>query len=392
MSAHCTNTYKTVLVPIKHIDLAIIGGGCAGLSLARELAQRQTSKSVVVIESRQHYQDDRSWCFWAPNQHAQSHLVSQLWPAWFFGHQGQPNEKRMSTHHPYQYIRSIDFYHDSLNSIDQCPTIQARLGESVLNIERHQDGWNIETDRDRFIATDVIDTRPPAREQFAQAALYQCFLGVELELNNDTKKDITTIELMTDMRVINDDFYFTYLLPMSTDRLLIELTLFSARPHSAESMQTAFNQLLDMRGYSSSRILRTESGILPMGLPADKTELPRAGMGGGALRPSSGYGFMRIQRWAQQCADHYCAHEMILEQSDSGLLLQKMDQLFLQVLRTQPQLAPILFKKLLGQTDPECFIRFMNDRANGLDYLNIVRCLPKIPFIQALLVSIFRHA
>lgn len=392
MSAHCTDTYKAVLAPIKRIDLAIIGGGCAGLSLARELAHRQTSQSIIVIEPRRYYQDDRSWCFWAPNHHAQEHLVSQIWPAWLFGHQDQPNEKRMSIHHPYQYIRSIDFYQDCLNSIAQCPTIETRLGESVLKVERHQDGWNIETDRNRISAAHLIDTRPPVREQFSQATLYQCFLGVELELNNGVKNDLTTIELMTDMRMLNDDFCFTYLLPMSTDRLLIELTLFSARPQSAETMQTAFNQLMDMRGYCSSRILRTESGILPMGLPADQTEIPRAGMGGGALRPSSGYGFMRIQRWAQQCADHFCAHQAILAQSGSDFLLQKMDQLFLKVLRTQPQLAPILFKQLLGQTDTERFIRFMNDRANWLDYLHIVACLPKTPFIQTLLASIFRRA
>jgi len=58
------------------VDLAILGGGCAGLSLARELAANQVKRSVIVIEPRQAYEDDRSWCFWAADQHQFQDWVS----------------------------------------------------------------------------------------------------------------------------------------------------------------------------------------------------------------------------------------------------------------------------------------------------------------------------
>lgn len=389
MSDPYIDIYKTALVPTKRLDLAIIGGGCAGLSLARELAQRQTSQSVIILEPRTHYQDDRSWCFWAPRQHALSHLVSHTWAAWLFGQHAQSYEKRGSVSHPYQYIRSSDFYQDCWKTIEHCPAIESRLGTTVLKIEHHLDGWRIETDRDCLFATHVIDTRPPSPQQLAQATLYQCFLGVEIELSDEITIDHSTIELMTDMRVVNNDFYFTYLLPTSPNRLLIELTVFAKTPQSAEDLKSAFNQLLNDRGYYTSTILRTEYGILPMGLPMEKTELPRAGMSAGALRPSSGYGFMRIQRWAKQCAEYYCAHDAVLAQTTSHFLLQKMDQLFLKVLHDQPQLAPILFEQLFSRTDAERLIRFMNDHAKGLDYLHIVASLPKGPFIKALVSSVF---
>lgn len=389
MSAPFTDFCATVLAPTKRIDLAIIGGGCAGLSLARELASRQTSRTVMIIEPRTNYQDDRSWCFWAPRQHAQAHLVSHRWSAWLFGHQGKKTEKRGSSQNPYQYIRSSDFYQDCRDKIAQCPSIEFQLGTSVQNVARHENSWSIETNNEHLLATHIIDTRPPEKDQLAQATLYQCFLGAELELSDQLNIDPSTIELMTDMRVVNQDYCFTYLLPMSNHRLLIELTLFSTQPHTEENLQSAFNQLLDDRGYRNANILRTEYGILPMGLPEDKSELPRAGMGGGALRPSSGYGFMRIQRWAKQCADYYCAHDDILAQTSSSFILKKMDQLFLDVLRLQPQRVPTLFYQLLGQTNTERFIRFMNDRAHSLDYFNIVTCLPKGPFIKALLLNLF---
>jgi lycopene beta-cyclase len=392
MSTPYIDIYKTALVPTKRLDLAIIGGGCAGLSFARELAQRQTSQSVIILEPRTHYQDDRSWCFWAPRQHALSHLVSHTWTAWLFGRYAQPNEKRGSANHPYQYIRSSDFYQDCWTTIEQCPSIESRLGTSVLKLERLRDGWSIETNNECLFAKQVIDTRPPSSQQLAKATMYQCFLGVEIELSNETTIDSSTLELMTDMRVMNKDFCFTYLLPLSHDRLLIELTVFSTKLQAAEHLQSAFDQLLHERGYSSSTVLRKEYGTLPMGLAVDKTDFPRAGMSAGALRPSSGYGFMRIQRWAEQCAAHYCTHNTVIEQKSSPFLLQQMDQLFLKVLHDQPLLAPTLFQKLLSRSDAERFIRFMNDRAKGLDYLHIVASLPKSPFIKALISSFFQRA
>ncbi len=389
MHAPYTNTYKTALEPTNRFDLAIIGGGCAGLSLARELACRQTLKSIIILEPRTHYQDDRSWCFWSTRQHALSHLVSHSWPAWRFGQQGQPVETRSSTFHPYQYIRSADFYLDCWEKIAQCPTIESRLGIVVSNVSRQEDGWAIETTQENIVATHVIDTRPPSHGHLEQSILYQCFLGAEIQLNNGTHTELSELELMTDMRVLNGEFCFTYILPLSPDRLLIELTLFASRPYSADELKQAFNQLLSERGLTHSICLRTEYGNLPMGLPTHQSDHPRAGLGGGALRPSSGYGFMRIQRWAEQCAEHYCTQGTIISQKRSGFWLQQMDQLFLLVIHSQPMIAPTLFNTLLGKTQPERFIRFMNDRASLLDYLHIVACLPKAPFIKALFSRAF---
>lgn len=389
MSVHSTNIYKTALAPTKRVDLAIIGGGCAGLSLAKALAHRQTSQSIIILEPRTHYQDDRSWCFWSTPEHALSSLVSQSWSTWRFGQQGQPIETKSSTLHPYQYIRSADFYDACWEKITQSPSIESSLGTTVLNIHQRNDSWHIETTRGSFFATQVIDTRPPSQTHFAQSTLYQCFLGAEIQLKQGINTDYSVLELMTDMRVLDGEFCFTYVLPLANDRLLIELTLFASRPYTKEDLTDAFDQLLLTRGLAQSDILRMEYGNLPMGLPNLRSAPPRAGLGGGALRPSSGYGFMRIQRWAEECAEHYCKQGTVIPQTLSGFWLQKMDHLFLSVIQSQPSLAPTLFSKLLGKTQTERFIRFMNDRASLIDYLHIVMCLPKIPFIKVLFSTLF---
>ncbi len=63
-------------------DVIILGGGCAGLALARELANRQFGGEVIIFEPRREYTDDRSWCFWADPGHPDTRLARHRWRRW----------------------------------------------------------------------------------------------------------------------------------------------------------------------------------------------------------------------------------------------------------------------------------------------------------------------
>lgn len=122
-------------------------------------------------------------------------------------------------------------------------------------------------------------------------------LGAEIKLSAaaDIDIDAQTVELMTDMRLVDGEFCFTYILPLATDHLLVEVTFFAKHPPTRASLEHQLNQLLATRGWADAQILRTEFAELPMGMPL-KTSVKQkqpvlAGMRGGALRPSSGYGF-----------------------------------------------------------------------------------------------------
>ena len=61
-------------------ELLILGGGCAGLSLARRLvAHGEAAPRTTVIESRSEYADDRTWCFWLHHSAQLTHLVRRRW-------------------------------------------------------------------------------------------------------------------------------------------------------------------------------------------------------------------------------------------------------------------------------------------------------------------------
>jgi lycopene beta-cyclase len=376
----------------KCVDLAILGGGCAGLSLARELAKCQTLDSVLVIEPRQTYQDDRSWCFWANDSQALSPWFGHRWPRWSFGKINAQQQHRGCDDFPYRYVRSIDFYRASLAIIERCPSIELKLGQAVTDLSAIEPGWQITTDEETYIARQVVDTRPPAQAQLDQSTLQQCFLGAEIKLNQPVSLDTQTVELMTDMRLVDGEFCFTYVLPLACDHLLVEVTFFAKHPPARTSLHNQLNQLLARRGWSDAQVLRTEFAELPMGLPlvmnAKQKQPVLAGMRGGALRPSSGYGFLRIQDWAQRCAKQYISDGTLARQTTSGYWLQKMDQIFLNVLYHEPARAAEIFDTLLSKTKPVRFIRFMNDQATLSDCLQIVACLPKLPFLRAFLRSL----
>ena len=378
-------------VPI-HVDLAILGGGCAGLSLARELAKCHTQRSVVVIEPRQTYQDDRSWCFWADDSQMLSPWFDHSWPRWSFGKKDAQQQHRGCDDFPYRYIRSIDFYSANLATIKACPSIDLKLGQAVTELTTLDAGWQITTTCETYIAQQVVDTRPPAQTQLDQSTLQQCFLGAEIKLNRPANIDTQAVELMTDMRQVDGEFCFTYVLPFAPDHLLVEVTFFAKHPPTRTSLQNQLNKLLIARGWSDAEILRTEFAKLPMGMPlktnAKQKQPLLAGMRGGALRPSSGYGFLRIQDWAEHCAKQYITDGTLVRQTTSGYWLQKMDQIFLNVLQHEPARAAEIFDTLLSKTEPARFIRFMNDQATRSDCLKIVACLPKWPFLKALFRSI----
>ena len=56
---------------MKEFDYIIIGGGCAGLSLAYELEvnNKLKEKTLAIVETRDHYKRDKTWSFWKVFEH-----------------------------------------------------------------------------------------------------------------------------------------------------------------------------------------------------------------------------------------------------------------------------------------------------------------------------------
>ena len=66
---------------MKEFDYVVIGGGCAGLSLAYELEinNKLKDKTLAVIELREEYKRDKTWSFWKVFDHNFDDCVIKSW-------------------------------------------------------------------------------------------------------------------------------------------------------------------------------------------------------------------------------------------------------------------------------------------------------------------------
>ncbi len=101
---------------MKEFDYIIIGGGCAGLSLAYELEihKKLENKTLAIIEPRSEYKRDKTWSFWKVSPHNFDDCVKKSWNNFHV----KFNYKKIShncSKYPYQAIDSNLFYKKILN-------------------------------------------------------------------------------------------------------------------------------------------------------------------------------------------------------------------------------------------------------------------------------------
>ena len=66
---------------MKEFDYIILGGGCAGLSLAYQLDinNKLKDKSLAIVETREEYKRDKTWSFWKVTDHNYDDCVIKNW-------------------------------------------------------------------------------------------------------------------------------------------------------------------------------------------------------------------------------------------------------------------------------------------------------------------------
>lgn len=369
-------------------DVVIIGGGCAGLSLARELCRTPKQPRTLVLESRERYVNDRTWCFWDNTNHHLDHLVSKAWTSWDISTVSGVTVTHSANDLSYQMIRSIDFYNDALEVIEREPNVNIKIQTPVLGIHRDSGRLEISLPDGVVYAKRVVDTRPPMRRELQTATLFQCFMGQEVE----TERPVFNPQkagLMTDMR--NDDlgFRFVYVLPLSSKRALIETTRFCAtlcsRAQLARDLEEDISTLL---GGQSRRIAHAEFGALPMGMPAKEATgryVYRAGISGGALRQATGYGFQNIQQWAKSFSFFLCG-DGTEPRASAGKVESFMDEIFLKTLKRHPDRAAEFFHSVAAALDGDEFSEFMSGHSRVGVWRRVVQSLPPRPFLASLLL------
>lgn len=377
-------------------DYLIVGAGCAGLSLAYHLArQADLDSSILLLDSKPLFEDDRTWCFFNVEEHLFSDLVGHTWQnCRLIDHSGATDVDcgRMK----YSMIKSGDFYDQVTKVLDKDARFDLALGESIESM-RSRVGWvEVTTDRRILKAKQVFDSRPLPWARIlhsgARPFLLQQFVGWTIETAADEYSFDTETAILMDFSTRDDDsISFIYTLPLSPNRALVEATVLSRKPTSRLRLARQLERYLEKKEIRFFEILSREEGVIPMAASFSRNRFDgrilNIGLRGGLARPSSGYAFLNIQRDSKMIADSIASGARAGDKLKHYQFPQMdilMDEVMLGVLEKNPQLFSELMIKLFQRCDTESLIRFLSGKAEIMDYAKVANAMPfKDIFIKA---------
>lgn len=373
------------------LDLVVLGGGLSGLSLADRLCDGGTSAPrTLVLEARERYEDDRTWCFFRLAPHRYDAQAAASWSR-FVVRDGPREVNADCADTPYQMIPSGGFYERARAAIDGNPNVSLALGSAVTaSPVRDGDAWLVERGGDEAVrARHVVDTRPP--EQRPASILWQSFVGDVVHTDEDTF-DPRAAVLMDFCEHAADGVQFVYVLPTSARAALVETTVFGPRPLGPDALRERHAAEVRARvGGDRFEVARSEHGVLPMGhAPLPPAAFVRAGLFDGGARASTGYAFQRVQAWADACAASLLKGGAPRAPAADPWLRRAMDEVFLRVLRARPERGGGMLTQMFERADPASVIRFLSDRGGLRDAARVVRALPPAPFLLQTLQAALR--
>ncbi|NJP51834.1 FAD-binding protein [Streptomyces sp. SBST2-5] len=376
------------------LDVIVVGGGAAGLSLAHRLARRG-DLTVTVVEPPDGplRPPERTWCYWAAGPDDFAGALEATWSRLRI--HGRDGTGITVDPAPLQYrmLRSAPFERLVHSALGRNPrtTLLRATAETVREVPGGAEvrctapggGTRI------LRAARVFDSRPPRVLPPARTLLLQHFRGWFVRTAAD-RFDPAVADLM-DFRVPQPrhGLAFGYVLPLAADHALVEYTEFSRTPLSRPEYEAALEHycrsVLRLGLYT---VEAAEQGVIPMTDARFPRRAGRAvfriGTAGGATRPSTGYTFAAVQRQSRAIA------AALAEGRDRvppphGRRALAMDAVLLRALDTGRIDGPDFFTRLFGRTPAERLLRFLDGATTPREDLGIGLHTPVGPMLRTAL-------
>ena len=357
--------------------VAIVGSGCAGLTLGHHLTE--TGKGPIAIIDPSASRPDHTWGYWddgSKDLALARTLTEATWRKWaIIGSSSKVLLK--GDKFIYRAISSSRFENHLRATM---PTVRHLRGR-VVSATCQKFSYLLETDKGNYVhATRVFDSRTPS---IPKGALLQHFVGWRI-CTKKSKFD-PNIAILMDFRVPqNLGIHFMYLLPFDSNNVLIESTVISSQVLPFSWYNHQIKQYLS-KHYSITdfNIIKRERGIIPLArLHSDDAFGIPIGMRAGALRASSGYAFSQIQK---QITEMVYGDRLDFAKPGCDATEAWMDQVLLRVLRASPKRAPELFMNIAKAIDGDSFARFMRGHGDLKGRMRIMSKLPAGLFLKAAL-------
>ena len=351
---------------MKEFDYVILGGGCAGLSLAYQLDinNKIKNKTLAIVEMRKEYKRDKTWSFWKITDHNFDDCIIKSWNNFTINIKSETCEV-LNKEYPYQTIDSGLFYQKILKQLKQNKNIEYFKNTNELKLENS-----------------IIFNSFPKKENH-ENELWQHFKGLEIE----TTKNIFDDEIFNLMDFDCDqkkNVHFFYTLPFAKNRALIETTWLSKmNDKSLEDydiqLETYIKDTLKIKDY---KINYEEEGAIPLFYPRNKVDKNKINIGssGGMTRLSTGYTFLNIQEHSKYLVNNIDQIQNV-KPYHIGKKYEFLDKIFLNVLKSHPDKMPKIFFNMF-KAPPKKVIKFLSNKSNIFDDLSIIFKMPKWIFVK----------
>ena len=351
---------------MKEFDYVILGGGCAGLSLAYQLDinNKIKNKTLAIVEMREEYKRDKTWSFWKITDHNFDDCIIKTWNNFTINIKSETYEV-LNKEYPYQTIDSGLFYQKILKQLKKNKNIEYFKNTDELKLENS-----------------IIFNSFPTKDNH-ENELWQHFKGLEIE----TSKNIFDDEIFNLMDFDCDqkkNVHFFYTLPFAKNRALIETTWLSKMNDKSLKdydiqLETYIKDTLKIKDY---KINYEEEGAIPLFYPRNKVDKNKINIGssGGMTRLSTGYTFLNIQEHSKYLVNNIDQIQNV-KPYHIGKKYEILDKIFLNVLKSHPDKMPKIFFNMF-KAPPKKVIKFLSNKSNIFDDLSIIFKMPKWIFVK----------
>lgn len=360
------------------LTIGIRGAGLSGLSVARELITLEPNAKITLFDTRPRLPHlSRTFCFFRTQECPSFPVRSFSWNSVMF--RGASFERRLDVStSPYTMIRGEDFFSSTLSYLES------------RGVEFHWECSSVEVSKNTIYAdgqTSTFDAVVDAAFEAttARAMMWQSFAGVWASSQQPIFDPGTALLMDIHESSAEAPVSFLYILPTSERTALVEHTTFSPSPMAKGYHLDRCFEWLSRNHRDEFQLGATEYGAIPMGLRSTPSPAIYAvGSTAGAVRPATGYAFVRAHEQARQVAGQILSQGC---QSNTPYprWLTCADSLFLTALRNAPERGREIMERLLSQARGDALVAFLSGDVTVRDALSVWLSVPKCTMLRSLL-------
>ncbi|MGF1470400.1 MAG: lycopene cyclase family protein [Rubrobacteraceae bacterium] len=347
-------------------DVVFVGGGLAAVLLLRELRSALSGRVAIVDPSPPLEQPPVHWSYWSDGHTLYERFAIGTW------RQARVADLAPEPIAPFvlRLVRSTDVFEAELLRSGPAEWLKT----TARSVTRWADDlYEISTDTGTIYAHWVFDSACeidpvfPSKEQ-PQAVLSGTGIRVRADRPVFDAKTATLLDPL-------DECSFAYLLPLSSEEALLESATFDSVARDTDRTPL-LGYLRALHPEASFDVSHEESGTIPLGFPPSQTSGPQhilIGTKRGLVKPSAGYGIVRIAEESQYLARLWREGRPLPPSRRASWQWRLLDRGFLRLAAQNSRLPLALVHRVMRSVPLAGSLRFIDEEISPRHLMAVVR-------------------